>query len=645
MLGNGAAGAVGIVVQSAFFVVVALYAARSRGLSRGLLYGGVIAVYGYALVIAFLSLLGIPWQVTNVLLVLSLALFFARASARSTISGLLPGALFVLRRSWAAASVVGGVMAFTIFITALEADLSIDGQLYHGPVLANIVQSGSLWGWSAPNQYMYYTDLTMAGGVNLATFAGDARFDNAIQAPHLLLLILAIAWALGRRYRSSFARVSIATLIVASPVIWMQPRILYVDLAYGTAVAVAILMIAAVREFRILDVLIVGIAISAVFATKPAGILTGMILLGALAVAVFVRSGGLPQWRSSLGLYAAGVGPALVMGTSFYVRNWVAFANPVYPIRAAFGPVVFPGIIDLSVFASGERGSGLVDLGRLASYGDSLVRGMFHGVDKPDYDPRAGGFGHVPLAVLLLVLAVLGLGLLQRWRGPHITQRERIGWRGPLAMAGIVGAVLVVQPATFDTRYVIGPTVVLLTAALLVVVSVPLPPRVQVVAGMLALVAATGQIAWSEQRVYAGVKTSLDVMRGPAIWQPNSPAGLGSRQGLAVAWLPDDCSSIALETAGGVTESGMVESSYLGVLPYGLYGDFLCNEILPMTLDDGVDDAASLVGADFVVLYKDDVTAWAQEFPTTMACLKPIYEIAGSESYPRDELVFRNTCG
>lgn len=644
MFGTGAAGAVGIIVQVALFVIVALYAGRSRGLSRGLVYGGVVSIYGYALVIAFSSLLGIPWQITNGALAVALAVLATRASVRYVVQQELPGVLAKVRRSWAAAAIVAVVTAFTVFVSALEADLSIDGALYHGPVLANIVQSGSLWGWAAPNQYMYYTDLTMAGGVNLATFAGDARFDNAIQIPHLLLLITAISWVLGRRYRSTFARVSFAALIVTAPVIWMQPRILYVDLAYGTAVAVAILLIVCVREFAALDVTVAGVAIAAVFATKPAGILTAMILLTALAVAVFVRRGGFAQWRASLGLVAAGVGPALAMGTAFYVRNWVAFANPVYPIRAAFGPVSFPGIIDLSVFASGERGSGLIDFGRLVSYGDSLARGMFHGVDKPDYDPRAGGFGHVPLVVLGLALVMLAFALVWRMRGARNSEAQAIDWRGPLAMVGIVCVILIVQPATFDTRYVIGPTAVLL-AAVLLVVAIPLPSLVQTTAGGLALVAAVTQVAWSEQSVYGGIKTSLDVMRGPAEWQPNSPAGLGSRQGLEVAWLPDRCVTIALETIGGVTPSGMSEASYLGALTYGLYGDSLCNEVLPITLDDGIDDTSSLVGADYVVLYKDDVAAWTKEFPSTVQCLTASYEIAGTESYPQDEVVFRNMCG
>ena len=108
--------------------------------------------------------------------------------------------------------------------------------------------------------------------------------------------------------------------------------------------------------------------------------------------------------------------------------------------------------------------------------------------------------------------------------------------------------------------------------------------------------------------------------------------------------MSDDCVAIALQTNGGVTSSGMSEASYLGTLPYGLYGDALCNRVLPITIDDDVDDAAAINGAEYVVLYEDDVRAWKKEYPVLADCLTAVYEIEGSETYPEDETVFRNAC-
>lgn len=648
MIGNNAAGVLGISFQIAVFVIVTLASLRREGMSRSLVSGGVVAVFGYALVVSFFSLLDISWQVTNVFLSIGLAVALLFGSVRTAVAAGFVLALVAIRRSWAAVSVVVGILILQCLVAAIEPELSIDGQLYHGPVLANIVQSGSLWGWSAPNQYVYYTDLTMAGGVNLATFTGEARFDNAIQIPHLLLLIFVLNWVLARKFSSSFLRVCLSALIAAAPVIWLQPRILYVDLAYGVAVAASIFFIVFIKEFRKSDIVISGILISSVFATKPAGVLTGVVLLGLLVIVAIVRRHRKYPLRITISAMVMGIGLPLVLGTSFYLRNLIQFGNPVFPIQARLGPVVLPGILDLSIFTSGERGNGLVDPGRLVSYAKSIYSGMLHGVSKLDYDPRAGGYGLVPLFVLVIAVLLIGiqvaLGLRHKspgraWRGP---------WTAQFAIIAIVAVILLIQPSTFDSRYVIGPTVALLTVALLTS-SITLPRAVQLSAAAVALAIMIGQVVWTERTMYPGIKVALDIIQGPEGWQPNTP-GNPRGHGLQVAWLPTDpdkCVSIALQTAGGVTASGMNESSFLATLPYGLYGEHLCNRVLPITLTKGGDparDTAAVVGSDYLVLYAGDVSEWEKLFPTVANCHAKVYSIAADDNYPQAAVVLRNTC-
>lgn len=650
MLGSGAAGTLGLLLQGTVFAVVVLLSARRVGVSRALVYGGVVAVYGYALVVSFTSLLGVPWPVTNVLASLGVVVLVIAPPVRASIAEGLGPVLLALRRAWFPVVVVGIVMAYLVMIAEISPELSIDGQLYHGPILADIVQTGSLWGWLAPNQYMFYTDLTMAGGVNLATFAGDARFDNALQLPHLLLLIFIINWALGRRFRSPFVRVAIAAVIVAAPVIWLQPRILYVDVAYGAAVAGAIFAVVLIREFAKFDMLVVGILVAAVFATKPTGILTGAILLIALLVVVFRRRGGVTLHKT-LAVASVGVGLPLLMGMSFYLRNLVQFGNPIYPVQATMGPFRLPGILDISIFASGERGSGFVDPGRWISYASSLKFGMLHGIAKFDYDPRVGGFGRIPLFVLILAVALVAVQLVGRLRGKTSSGAEAKGeWKLQVAVASLAAAVLLVQPSTFDARYVIGPTVVVLVALMLTNFG-EIAPRVSLIVGWVSLFLAFGQVVWTEHKMYPGIDGSLYLIHAPADAQPVTPANPWG-EGLAVAWLPSDgtgCLTIALQTSGGVKPWGMSESSFLGTLPYGLYGDHLCNRVFPVTLGDqsgGVSstDEAAILGADYLVLYGRDVAAWERGIPGLAECLTAVSSIDGSSGYPQNELVFHNSC-
>lgn len=652
MLGNEAAGVLGLVLQAVVFATIVMLRTRNQGLSRALVDGGVVAAFGYALIVSFTSLLAVPWQATNVVLTLAVGvcMFFPRV--RASLAEGFTLVVAAIRRSWPPVVIVGVVLVFLIAISAIEAELSIDGQLYHGPALANIVQSGSLWGWSATNEYVYYTNLSVAGGVNLASFAGDARFDNALQVPHLLLLVFAVNWALTRRFTAPFVRVSLALLVVSAPVIWLQPRILYVDLAYGSAVATLIFFAVLVREFRRVDVVIVGILLGAVFATKPTGILTGLFLLAVMVVVVIVRRRNAERRRGTVAAVMVGFGAPLLMATSFYVRNLFQFGNPVFPVKVSFGPISFPGILDLSVFASGERGDGLVDSGRWVSYAGSIASGMLHGVTKFDYDPRGGGFGMVPLVVLAIVVALGAVQLVVRIRAQESNGSWIGNWKIQLGIVSISAVILLVQPSTFDSRYVIGPTAALLAAALLTS-TMAIPRIAQLFAGVVTLVVAFGQVVWTERTMYPGLQTAIDIMRGPSEWQPNTP-GNPRGQGLQVAWLPNgptECVSIAIQTAGGVTSAGFGEQSLLGTLSYGLYGEDLCNRVLPISLpkagsDNGdiASNISAINGADFIVLYTADVHSWEDAFPELSDCLTKAYSIDGTETFPQSGVVFLNSC-
>lgn len=641
------AGFVGLAVQAAGFVLVYLLAAPTRGRSVALLYASITAVYGYALITAGLASLGIPWWVTNVLLALGLAMSLAFTWVRSRATR-HPGDFgrWTLR-ALPSAAIVGVLLIIQTVAVVAMPELSIDGQLYHGPVLAEIVQSGTLWGWDAPNQYMFYTDLTMVGGVNLATFAGSAVFDNGLQLPHLLVLVLALDVLLARRFSRSWVRVAFAALIVASPVIWLQPRILYVDVAYGSAVACLLVIILTTRRIGVPEMLVAGVGAAAIVATKPTGLLSGALLSGVWLIVATLRrrSAGLPLWRACWPAALAATAP-LILGMAFYARNLISFGNPVYPVRTSFGPVKLDGVIDLSVFASGERGAGLVDPSRVFSYLGSLAAGMLHGVAKPDYDPRAGGYGYIPLAILVLTVAIVAAQLvwalvIRRRRA----LRVRSAWRLQLGAAGLAGAILVIQPSSFDTRYVIGPTSVLLAAILMT--SVFAVPVVDIVAAVCALALAAGQIAWTEANAYPGLGVAKDLRTLTDQAQPITPGNPWGR-GEAVSWLPaDECVTIAIQNAGGVQTWGMAERSVLATLPYGLYGEKLCNTVSPMQLDRL--EAGSATGdpvpsADFLIFYREDVERWKDLYPGSADCWQPISTVAGSETYPQSAEVFLNAC-
>lgn len=648
---NAVAGSLGLAIQAVVFLGVYLSFAPRRGRSLALLFAAITAVDGYALVVLGAMTMGIPWQAANVVLAVLAAASLASPRVRAVMTRPVSAFGRLLRTEWAALALVVAVVAFQSLTVVLLPELSIDGQLYHGPALAQLVQHGTVWGWSAPNQYMFYSDLAMVSATNLATFTGSTWFDNGAQIPHLVILMLVVNAALRGRFARSWTRLAFALLLVSAPVIWIQARILYVDIAYGAAVAALIVLIATNRRAAGSDVLFAAIAGASILAIKPTGLVTSaMLVLLLLGVSIWRRRRDRHGWGSSIGVTVASIAVPCVLALGFYIRNLLSFGNPVYPVKVEVGPLSLPGIVDLSVFASGERGSGLVDPLRWVTYVTSVLEGVRHGVTKLDYDPRSGGYGHLPLFVLLIVIGIVVAQLIVSSRRDR---RANLSWRGnwPTQTMLIVPAavVLLVQPSTFDTRYVMGPTVVLGVAALLTTVVRASLCALDLVAGALALVLAAGQIVWVEASVYPGIAALRELRSLPDVWQPVTPGNPWGR-GVGVSWLPDDptsCSRIVVQTEGGVGPAGMMERAALATLPYGLYGAALCNVVAPIQLEAAASGGLRedpLPTADFLVLYEDDIRRWEELVPELAVCWTAVQTVEGNESYPETVTVMRDAC-
>ncbi|BDZ45895.1 hypothetical protein [Naasia aerilata] len=271
---------------------------------------------------------------------------------------------------------------------------------------------------------------------------------------------------------------------------------------------------------------------------------------------------------------------------------------------------------------------------------------------KVDYDPRSGGFGYLPLLVVLLLVALLlaqAVWLRRRRRAGNASLVRGGGWRAQGVIVVLALIILLVQPATFDARYVIGPTILLLTALLLTTLTVTAPLVFEVVAGVLALLAVVGQVAWTEKMVFPGLSDIRLLRALPESAQPITPGGVWGR-GEPISWLPDDegCYDIALQTSGGLSEAGMRESALLSTLPYGLYGPSLCNDVEPIQIESyestGFRFADPIPTADYLVLYQDDLARWRRLVPDSADCWVRVQEIDGNENYPTAVDVLRNEC-
>lgn len=649
---NAGAACIGIAAQCLLFVSVFGVATRTGSVARALVLGILFAVPGYGLMVSLWLLFSLPWQLLNVLLFAGLAWLATRRG------GPIPNGIAMLAsvaRTHAAAVAVAGI-ASGVHISAavLKSELPYDGQLYHGPILASLIQNSSLWGWTPTNEYVFYSDLTMASGINLAAFTKTVQFDDAIQVPYLLLTFALLNWVLRERVSNSFARATLALLIVSAPVVWMQSRVMYTDLAFGSLVLAAVLFVALLpRRLRTLDVVSGALIVASVLAIKPSGLLAGGFILILMTTALAVHFRHFRSRPSTIAL--VGAGTALAAGAAFYVRNLASFGNPLYPIAMKLGPLSLPGELDTSAF-NGTSGSDGFGPGRVWDFARTIAVGVTRGVGKRDYDPGLGGFGLVPLLILALALALV---LAQLWS--LLRRRGRVSFvtlRTQVLLFVCAVVIVALQLMTYDSRYVIGSYFLLCAAVLITSITITTAPATERLVGIVALVAAMFQIGSNEFTFYGGIGSIAAQRNIPATWQAPTPGNPWGRSDL-IAWLPDrtdQCFDVAIQTSGGIhpfLKDGIIqtvpERAYLSVFSYSLFGPSLCNRVAPIILEDAEAgagfEANRITSADYVLLYTQDIDRWRELIPTFDDCFALVAHVpATTERYDQPEEVFANSC-
>ena len=557
---------------------------------------------------ALLAALVIPAVVTSWLLLASVPLWFCKAISILLLLAASGGWLRLPYQRWS--SVLWApqswwlvlpiviLTALTVLGAALKPEGSIDGLLYHGPQLANLLVKESLFGWESANEYVYYPGLQMVLLSLWWDALGHAFGEDIIQAPYVALATLALYVASSQTTNYRLTRMWMAALVVASPVAWMQARILYVDVAAAALVVTAVALSAfAIRAHASVPLLFAALAGGAAFATKPSGL-----VLGALVIGFGVAAGLL--LRSRLVLLIPVV--AALAAMPFYLRNVIAFANPIFPIGLKRGPLELPGIVDSSQFYSTSASSGVADVSRLYQAARDVWIGVRDGPARWLYDPREGGFAQTPLLLVVLLIGLIvtvvlvraysdrrRVGPLRFREEPQVTSMGASAIRRPdwivwamLALA-VLGTVL--QPNAMDSRYLIAQAWLVAAAAISAASLLPQFPLADRSWALLTAVATLLILLWMEAVMLFGIRESITLKYGPSLYGgsqgvPNYNTGVS---GTAVAsgdnfeWLRGQgCATVLVESAGGLGPTGMSGlDGLLTTLQYPLWGDGLCNDV------------------------------------------------------------------
>lgn len=241
------------------------------------------------------------------------------------------------RASWtiAAAAVVGSVSAAIAFLGTVGTRVitSSDSLLFHFPVVANWIQTGTFWQvdqytpYRAPGNYPQSGDVVSMASV--LPWSNDA-FVRFFEVPFLVMTGLAV-YALARELRAPRAPSALFGAVVVSLPIVIEPalRVAFPDTVLLATFATGLVFL--LRHWRVgegSDLLLAGLGLGVAFGTKWYGVSSVTVVLALWSVLGLLARRGLVR---VLRQGAVLTGLVLLLGGFWLVRNLVISGSPVFP--------------------------------------------------------------------------------------------------------------------------------------------------------------------------------------------------------------------------------------------------------------------------------------------------------------------------
>jgi len=332
------------------------------------------------------------------------------------------------------------VMGSMLLLAWLLPETSYDGLAYHLPIAFSRLDRGDmsrLTGWPPwIAGYPESSELLM-----LWTFIFDRNLAlvDAVQWPFWALGTLA-TYGLGRKLgaRPQFAFAGMAVFAFA-PAVIHQSRVAYNDLMIAALFLGGLNILLGSRGWR--SALVAGTAAGLIAGTKYAGAIYALgMLAGLLALAwVIERRAGraLPTgalWKRIVAFLA----PVLVLSVPWYLANWLADANPLWPFTVQVGErTLFHGLFTVQELYSTALEPAYRNWWRLALNPYLWLEP----VTTYGYDARYAGLGI--LWVVLGIPALLYALLMSR--------RQELS--GLLWLLALTASVYVLLPNNWCVRY------------------------------------------------------------------------------------------------------------------------------------------------------------------------------------------------
>jgi hypothetical protein len=327
-----------------------------------------------------------------------------------------------------------------------------DALTYHLPSVAYWIQQNQI----GPTPYAIWSNVyPMNAELTMAWPAAILRSDvllNLGQFPFAVMgatALVIIGRAIGLRRPTALA---VACLFLLTPLVLAQVSTPYVDLALASELLTAFAFLlravqtlaARTDDSPFVYFLFAGLATGLAVGSKSSALAAGAVFVLVVTVAVVrgvrTRTIGTRQVIAIAGIVLV---PILALGSYWYVRDWVEYGNPVYPITVQVGGIeLFPGrgsVADTVLQKSAPPAF------RNDPWPLQVLRSW--ATERPGrsytFDARFGGYGPIWPLLALPALAAFAWWCLRR-------RRDLLYW-----VVVPFTAVFLLQPARWWTRFTI----------------------------------------------------------------------------------------------------------------------------------------------------------------------------------------------
>jgi hypothetical protein len=398
----------------------------------------------------WLGVLNRPVVLTVVVAIAACAVVVARRRHRlHAPSGTVRDAVAVLRSAPITAVMVvaaGVAMAWQTLVAVVLTPYAYDALTYHLLSVVTWIQHESFAKSALDTCCAHYPkapELFFAWPMLMTSS------DSVVNLVQLAFIVLG-AFAVAGIARSAGAERAVAILCGAAfavtPVVLAQGPTEFVDVmitAWALAGLHSLVRFASTADLQRL--VPVALASGLLLGSKGTGVIWAIVLgLAVTALGVWHRRARRILVRDALGGAVIFVTACAVLGSFWYVRNWIDHGNPVYPFRVqVFDTVVFDGPSSVGAIESATTE------GDPSSWPERTLRSWakdldFWHQDTYAYGQRSGGLGPVWAWLGAPLLALVALSLARR--------RDASDLGTALAVA-VVGLVFLVQPYRWWSRF------------------------------------------------------------------------------------------------------------------------------------------------------------------------------------------------